>query len=76
MDAPKVGCGTVIAALVVAVLLIVYGPLLTLWCLNMLVIGPLQGALLPYELFTWQWLAALLSGGVVIGGAGARMRKN
>ena len=60
--------GGCILVLCIFVAVILFMPLLTIWCLNTLVLGPLGGleSCLSYELFTWHWLAALLSGGVII----------
>ena len=60
--------GGCISALCIFVVAILFMPLLTIWCLNTLVLGPLGGleSCLSYDFFTWHWLAALLSGGVII----------
>ena len=59
--------GGCLFATLIFVLVVLFVPLLTIWCINTLFITPLSGSLLSYELFTWHWLAALLSGGVVFG---------
>jgi hypothetical protein len=56
--------GLAIAVIVVA---LIFLPLLTLWCTNVLFLGPLGGTLLVVKLFTFQWFVALIAGGVVMG---------
>ena len=66
----------VVFVLAIFVAAILFLPLLTIWVINTLILGYIPGAgLIPYELFTWQWFAALLGGGTLAGLFGARKTK-
>ena len=55
-----------IVALIICAIL--FGPLLVIWGINTLLLGYIPGAgQIPYTLFTWQWFAALLTGGIGVG---------
>ena len=52
--------------LAVIIALVLFGPLLTIWGINTLILKHITGAaLMSYGLFTWEWFAALLMGGTL-----------
>lgn len=67
--------GAFIVALAFIVLAILYMPLLTIWCINTLVVVPCHGEEIPYAFFTKYWVSALLCSGVLSGLIGANSAK-
>ena len=62
--------------LIFIVAAVIYGPVLTMWGINMLVLYHIPGASpLPYELFTGYWWASLLGGGLIGGIIGGATKK-
>jgi hypothetical protein len=65
MSKNEMPAGAVFVALIVVVAAIVYLPLLSIWCINTLVVVPCHGDEIPYALFTKYWWAALFCSGVL-----------
>ena len=60
--------GVILVALMFIVACVLFGPLLLIWGINTLILGYIPNAgQIPYELFTYQWSAALLCGGTIGG---------
>lgn len=58
----------IFVALIFIVACVLFGPLLLIWGINTLILGYIPNAgQIPYGLFTYQWAASLLCGGIVGG---------
>lgn len=65
--------GLFVVAFIIAAIL--FGPLLTIWVINTLILRNIDGATtMPYSLFTVYWWAALLGGGIIGGLFGAKKK--
>lgn len=71
----EVGPSTVLVILVIVAAIILFGPWLTIWCINTLILDRMANTeRLPYDLCSATWFAALISGGILVSPFAANRR--